>query len=344
MDLVFGALLAIVAGALEGLFSLPLTRTPRWKWENTWGLGSLAALVLVPWPVAFLTVPGLLDVYRAVEPKYLAIAVAGGLSWGVGGIFWGRAINAVGMALGISLMMGLVTVFGSPVPLALKEPQKLTEPGGQTLLVALAVMLLGVIVCAWAGKVKNAELSGGRAGGPSARPDTPFAIGLAFCFVSAVCSAMVNVGYVFAEPIAAAAETAGASKISAPNAIWALIFTANFGVNVAFTFYLMLKNRTLGLIFSEGSSRYWLGILFMGIAWPLGLVLYGIGAGKMGTYGPFIAWPMMLLASILCGNLAGALTGEWRGTSPKPRAVMLLGVLVLVAAFVVFGLAQRQLG
>ena len=344
MDLFVGAVLAVVAGALEGLFSLPLTRTPRWRWENTWGMGSLAALVLVPWPVALLSVPGLADVYRAAGPKYLVIAVAGGLSWGLGGIFWGRAISAVGMALGISLMMGLVTVFGSPVPLALKDPQKLVEPGGQTLLAALAVMVVGVVICALAGRFKDAELSGTRAGGHTPRPSTPFALGLVFCFVSAICSAMVNVGYVFAEPIAAVAESAGASKVSAPNAIWALIFTANFGVNVAYTFYLMLKNRTLGLVVSEGSARYWLWILFMGVAWPLGLVLYGIGAGKMGTYGPFVAWPMMLLASILCGNLAGALTGEWRGTSRKPRAVMLAGVLVLAAAFVVLGVAQRQLG
>ncbi len=63
-----GVLLVIAGGALEGLFSLPVTRTPRWSWENIWGLGSLVALVLVPWPVAYWTVPELGTVFGQVEP------------------------------------------------------------------------------------------------------------------------------------------------------------------------------------------------------------------------------------------------------------------------------------
>jgi L-rhamnose-H+ transport protein len=343
MDLVTGAVLSILAGALEGLFSLPLAWTPKWKWENIWGMGSLAALILVPWPVALLTVPSLGQVYQDAGAKFALIAVVGGLSWGIGGIFWGRAIGAVGLALGVSLMMGLVTVFGSPVPLALKEPGKLIELGGLILLGALAVMVLGVVVCAWAGKLKNREMASTSAASQTAGSGVPFTLGLLFCFVSAVASAMVNVGYVFAEPIAAAAENLRASKISAPNAVWALIFTANFGLNVAYTFYLMFRNRTFRLLRAPGTAHYWLWVLFMGIAWPSGLVLYGIGAGKMGTYGPFVAWPMMLLSSILFGNLAGALGGEWKNTSSKPRGAMVAGVAILVVAFLIFGVAQKFL-
>ena len=40
-SLILGLLLVLLAGALEGLFSLGVTRTPKWKWENSWGLGSL---------------------------------------------------------------------------------------------------------------------------------------------------------------------------------------------------------------------------------------------------------------------------------------------------------------
>jgi L-rhamnose-H+ transport protein len=264
------------------------------------------------------------------------------LGWGIGGIFWGKAISAVGMAMGVSLMMGLVTVFGSPVPLALKEPGKLVEPGGWVLLAALAVMLVGVGACAWAGKLKDRDLAS--TSNAADKSPVPFAMGLLFCFISGSISAMLNVGFVFAEPIAAAASRLGAAKASAPNAIWALTFTANFSVNVAYTFYLMLKNRNFGLLRAPGTAHYWLGALFIGIAWPMGIVLYGIGAGKMGAYGPFVAWPMMLLSSILFGNLAGALGGEWKGTSTKARSTMFAGVAILVLAFVVFGVAQRLLG
>jgi len=33
MDLTLGIALVICGGALEGLFSLPVTRTPKWQWE-----------------------------------------------------------------------------------------------------------------------------------------------------------------------------------------------------------------------------------------------------------------------------------------------------------------------
>jgi L-rhamnose-H+ transport protein len=341
MDLVVGAVLAIAGGALEGLFSLPLTRTPKWKWENIWGMGALLALLLVPWPVALATVPDLFQVYQAAGLKVALVAIVGGLGWGIGGIFWGKAISAVGMAMGVSLMMGLVTVFGSPVPLALKEPAKLVEPGGLVLLAALAVMLVGVGVCAWAGKLKDRELASASELG--AKGSTLFAMGLLFCFISGSISAMLNVGFVFAKPIELAAVEFGATAASAPNAIWALTFTANFSVNVAYTFYLMFKNRNFGLLRAPGTGHYWLGALFIGIAWPMGIVLYGIGAGKMGQYGPFVAWPMMLLSSILFGNLAGALGGEWKGTSNKARFTMFAGVAILVFAFLVCGVAQKLL-
>ncbi len=159
MEFGLGVVLVIVGGAMEGLFSLPVTRTPKWQWENIWGAGSLVALVLVPWPVAFLTVPNLSAVYCDVEPEVLVITILFGLGWGIGGIFWGKAIAAVGMALGVSLLMGLTNVFGSPVPLAIKEPGKFLEPGGIALLVAVAVMAVGVIICAWAGRGKQRDLS-----------------------------------------------------------------------------------------------------------------------------------------------------------------------------------------
>ena len=65
-----------------------------------------------------------------------------------------------------------------------------------------------------------------------------------------------------------------------------------------YAFDLMFKNRTAGLIVSQGSLGYWLWALFMGVAWPLGIVLYGIGADKMGDYGAFVAFPMMLVMAI----------------------------------------------
>ena len=52
----------------------------------------------------------------------------------------------------------------------------------------------------------------------------------------------------------------------------------------------------------------------------------------------------MLVTAILFGNLAGAISGEWTGTSRRTRLIMVGGVAVLVGAFAVFGLANKCLG
>jgi L-rhamnose-H+ transport protein len=250
----------------------------------------------------------------------------------------------MGMALGISLLMGLLNVFGSPVLLAFTQgPRKLLEPGGLALLGAVAVMVLGVAVCAKAGAEKQRDQSGDASDNGAAQHKSRFAVGLMFCVVSAMLSAMVNFGFVYGEPIKQAALEAGASPSAAPNAIWALVFTGNYLVNSLYAFALMFRNKTTGQIVSQASLGYWLWVLFMGIAWPLGIVLYGMGADRMGDYGAFVAFPMMLVMAILFGNLAGVLTGEWQDTSTRTRATMVVGVLVLVAAFAMFGLASRML-
>lgn len=336
-----GILLAIVGGALEGLFSLPLTRTPRWRWENIWGIGLLMALVFVPWPLAFLTVPHLSAVFSNVETPVLAITFLFGVGWGLGSLFWSKAIAAIGVALGVSLMMGLINVFGSPLLLAITNPGKLAESGGCALLAAVAITIVGVVVCAMAGHAKERELRGES---NATKAGASFATGLAFCIISGVLSSSVNFGFVFGEPIAEAAKQAGASEVSKNNAIWALVFTGNFSVNAAYAFYVMFKNKTLGRLVSEGSPSYWLGALFLGLALPFGIVLYGIGAEKMGTYGAFVAFPMMLVCSILFGNLAGAMTGEWKDASAKTKTMMMAGVLVLAIAFITFGVANKLLG
>jgi hypothetical protein len=63
----------------------------------------------------------------------------------------------------------------------------------------------------------------------------------------------------------------------------------------------------------------------------------------MGEYGAYVGFPMMLLVAILFANLAGALGGEWRGTSSKTRAVMVGGLAVLFVAFAVFSAANMLL-
>ncbi len=335
-----GIILVVLAGACEGLFSLGVTRTPEWKWENIWGIGSLIALLLVPWPVAYFTVPHLGEVFANVPNKVLLLTFVFGIGWGLGGIFWGKAIAAVGMALGVSLLMGFINVFGSLGPMIVKEPAKLVTPGGLTLLLAVAVMIAGIVVISRAGKLREKELASGT-GQREGKSSTPFAIGLFFCVLSGLLSACVNFSLHFGGGIADQATRLGASDISANNAMWALVFTGNYLVNFVYAAFLMAKNKTMNRVVVHGKPAYWFWALFMGISWPVGIILMGIAGGKMGEFGAYAAFPMMLLCAVLAGNLSGALTGEWKGTGQASRRMMITGVVVLLSAFVILGISAK---
>ena len=58
-----GLLLAIVAGALNGSYALPMKRTTRWAFENTWLVYSVVAMLVLNWGIALVTVPQLTEVY-----------------------------------------------------------------------------------------------------------------------------------------------------------------------------------------------------------------------------------------------------------------------------------------
>lgn len=112
-----GILFVALGGVLEGLFSTPVTKVKTWEFENIWGVGSLLALSLLPWPLSYFFVNDLSQLYSAIPNSVLISVALCGIFWGIGGIYWGRAIAALGMALGVSILMGLINVFGSIVPL-----------------------------------------------------------------------------------------------------------------------------------------------------------------------------------------------------------------------------------
>ena len=337
MSFLIGIILVAFGGVLEGLFSIPVTKVKTWEFENIWGVGSLFALLLLPWPLVFLNVGDLGKLYSEIPDAVFFAVVFSGIAWGVGGIYWGKAIATMGMALGISILMGLINVFGSIVPLAAFEPSKLTTNGGYLLILALMVMIIGVVIISRAGQKKELAMRTDTETPSKSSFRTTFKAGIIFCLISGILSAGVNFAFIFGVPITEAAAKMQVPEYATSFALWSLVFTANFSINVVYGFYMMFKNGTLKNLRKGRISNEWLGALFMGLAWPGGIIIYGIGANAMGPYGAYAGFPMMILASILAGNLAGAVGGEWKNSGILPRRIMLGGVSVLFVAFMLLG-------
>jgi L-rhamnose-H+ transport protein len=340
-SLFLGVLYVCIGGVLIGLFSVPITKTPRWSFEQIWGVGSLFALLFLPWPLALLATHDLARLYSSVPANVIITLLLCGIGWGIGGIFWGKAIEALGMALGISLLLGLVNISSSVAPFAIFEPTKLTTSGGLALIAAVGVMLCGITLIALAGKFRHREQAGDKDRPASSR--TPFWIGLVFCLLSGIPSALPNFAFIFGRPLAEATRATGASSFAINFPMWALVFSGNYLVNILYALIIMIRKGTWKTLIANGSPSYWAAGLFMGLAWPGGIVVYGIGAASMGPYGAYVGYPMMILTSMLAGNLAGALGGEWKGSKKRSRRLMLAGVMVVLMAFGLLSYSNRLL-
>ena len=111
-----GIAIVVLAGILNGSFAAPMKRMHGWEWENSWLLFAISGLLILPWLIAFATVPHLLAVYSASSTSTLVKVIVFGLTWGAGSTLFGLGINRVGMALGFALILGITASFVKGMP------------------------------------------------------------------------------------------------------------------------------------------------------------------------------------------------------------------------------------
>jgi L-rhamnose-H+ transport protein len=232
--------------------------------------------------------------------------------------------------------MGLIAIGGSVVPLLLDRNLHIAAASEAALACGIALMGLGLMICARAGTLKSADPS-------RSTRSIPFGMGLFYCVAAGVLSALVNFALVFGAPIAQPAIARGVNPATANNAVWAIVFTVNYLVNIGYCLFRASRARSLAKFRSDSNLLYWFLAAIMGLLWAGGIVAYGHGASMEGPLGPVFGFPIMLVTSILTGNAAGALMGEWRHAPLRARSTMRWGVCVMVLAIVTLGFANHSL-
>jgi L-rhamnose-H+ transport protein len=98
---------------LQGVFALPVKYAFRWNYENIWFVYSLAGMVLFPWLLIIATVPQPGRVY-ALTSSHTLFTIAGfGACRGIGATLTGVGLSILGIGLGMAIIFGLSTSFGS---------------------------------------------------------------------------------------------------------------------------------------------------------------------------------------------------------------------------------------
>jgi L-rhamnose-H+ transport protein len=326
-----GIALALVSGLFNGLFTTPMKLETRWKWENTWVVFILVACLMMP---AAVVLSGSSRWFQVLTqaPRYAVLAaLLFGFAWGFGAICFGQSVHSIGVSMANTLVIGLSSALGSLVPLLMKTEVHLGIKE-VVLFVGVIALLIGVVVCGKAGRVRDAQQE--TAAVPSAK-------GYLFAVAAGVMSAIFNIGYTLALPISDTGVAAGLSRFAATNSIWLLMLGAGSIPNIAYCALLMGRNHTASLLCSSGSWSSWGRSSAMGLLWGGSIFLYGAATPRLGGLGPSVGWPLSLAVGLVVANLMGVLLGEWRGSAPRAVRLMWVGVGISLSAIVLCGISAR---
>jgi len=327
-----GYLLVFAAGVFQGSFMLPMKFTRRWAWENTWLVFSISAYLLWPWLIVLLELPHFHTVLARTSSHSLLLLGLFGLAWGVGALTFGLGVDRLGLGLGFTVIIGLTVSAGSLIPMVVLSPDELGRPKGLLTILALVLVVIGIAVCAWAGKLRGTQRDLRGALSPSS-----YAVGLAFCVISGLLSSSANLGFTFGGEVIEKAIDLGAREAMAGNSVWALMTIPLFMCNATYCVWLLKRRATARLYFLPEARPYWGWGVLMGFSWIAGFVCYAPGVRRLGTLGPSVGWAIMMATMIITANLWGVIFREWKEASRSALALLFGGVGVLIVAIWVVG-------
>ncbi len=341
-SVVVGVLLAIASGIMNGTFTLPMRFLGRWNWENVWSLFILVSCLILPMSMvsASASHPWSIVAHAPFHP--LLAAILTGFAWGFGTIMFGQSVSAIGISLANTLVLAISSSLGSILPLCLLSPGKIFEQQGIAILAGVAIAIVGIVICGGAGWIRE------RGAGSSAQTDRgdlvgyarPLSVALLLAVGSGILSAVFNIGFTLAQPIADYARAEGLSPFAGTNLIWLIMLAAASVANLVFCIYLFSKNHSIAKFKQAGSSRLYILTALMGLLFGGSIFVYGAAAQRLGELGPAIGWPLSLATGLLIANAVGLGLGEWRHAPTSSRYWLYTGIGVLLIAVAVLSRAN----
>lgn len=321
----------VLSGMLVASFPLPMKLSRHWKWENTWLVYAVLALIAMPCGMVALLVPHPAQVYASVPIRGLLLPITFGFCWGIAQLTFGLAIARVGMAMAFAIVIGMSAVLGSVIPLAVFRAQDLAGRPGLVLLTSAVILAVGLILYSQAGRRREREA------GDEDRSGGSFWTGLLLCIFTGCFGSMLNLGFAFGNGISASAIAQGASPERATFAVWAAVLAAGSIPSLCYSAHLLRKNGTWQAFRNSPGRETLLAWLAAGL-WLYGMLGYGVGATMMGDYGTSIGFALCQTVLLLWSSALGMLAGEWRQATRATRYRMSASLLLIIGAMLVLGL------
>jgi len=307
-----------LSAVLNGTFAVPMKTARRWSFEHLWAVFSLLAMALLPWLAVMVAIPEWRSLLGGVPPAGLVKLMALGLLWGVASLFYGLAIDILGVALGISIQLGLSIAAGAILPRLWLDASAARSPF--LFFAGVALMVAGVIVCALAGQDRST--GGPKVGG------SRFRSGLIIAILGGLGAPLLNIGIQYGTNLLGGASGAGLGQWVA----WALFLSAASITQSGYCFIRVAQRRGFSDYSAASARTEWLRIVVMAVVWGASIGLYAFSTAALGPLGTSVVWPIFIGLIVVTSNVWGLILGEWRGKPPGHVRMMLGGSVVLIAA------------
>lgn len=337
MGTIIGLIIIAIGAMCQSSSYVPINRIKEWSWESYWVVQGVFAWLLLPLLGAMLAVPAgesLLGLFASVPSFNLWMTVFFGVLWGIGGLTFGLSMRYLGVALGQSIALGTCAALGTimgPVLMNVFFPE-LGALESLTFAVVLGVVvtLVGIAVIGVAGSMKAATLSEEEK--KIAVRDFNFPKGLAIALLAGFMSGCFNVGLEFGKDINFGSLTDPMFR-TLPATL--LVTIGGFFTNAVYCFWQNQRNGTWS---DYGKAAVWRNNLFFcllaGALWysqffglSLGRSFFEAG-GALDT----LSFCILMALNVVFSNVWGVLLGEWKGCSRATIAVLVVGIVVLIAS------------
>ncbi len=334
-SLLFGIALTLVAGMMAGNCMLPMKFNRTWKWENTWLVFSVVSLVILPWILALGLVDHLFDTYRGLSLLQLGVPFLFGAGWGVAQVLFGLSVQRLGLGLAYAIIVGLGALLGTLVPLFAQHGSQLGGAQLIEILAGVAVMVIGVSLSAWGGRIREGHHQSARqSGGPNG-----YFGAVLLAILCGVMAPMLNYSFAFGQDIAQRAANLGNSPLHSAYAVWPIGLAGGFLPNMAYSLYLLRKRASWKRFNAPTPDLFWSAL--MGGLWMGAFALYGMSATYLGSFGTSIGWGLFQIFMIMTATLSGVLTGEWKGAPRMATLLLVLGLGSLTGATALLAMGNQ---
>ena len=342
MNPFLGVILHAIGGFAAGSFYIPFKKVKNWAWESYWLVSGVFAWIVMPWLIAFLTIPELMSVLSGAPKSSIFLSYLFGLLWGLGGLTFGLSMRYLGMSLGYALALGFCAAFGTIIPPIYLGAigNLLTKVSGLTMLGGVTVCLGGIGVCAWAGMSKEKELTEEQK--KATIQEFSFVKGVWVAIFAGVMSACFAFGIAAGKPIAQLAVARGVPPLWQNSPVFIVILLGGFTTNFIWCVFLNVKNKTTKDYLNSGNASLLINYIFSafaGITWYFQFMFYGMGTTQMGKY-DFSSWSIHMAFIIVFSNIWGLIFHEWKGASSRTLRIIFSGILVLIISTIVIGLGN----